>query len=113
MEQSRREGDEFIEDLTQLHEDVPQYKKVPDITQQQFDIMKRREQKMVDRHKPVRAPYKKNKVDNSDKLKIFKSERKARSDPNYELLKDEELEEVDDENKAPNPHVLGGDVEKK
>jgi hypothetical protein len=44
-------------------------------------------------------------------LKFYRSEKRARKDPNYELLRNEELEEVDEENSTPNPHVPGGAVE--
>jgi hypothetical protein len=57
----------------------------------------------------VRAPYKK-KVDKEEGLKFYRSEKKARKDPNYDILSNEELEEVDEENTAPNPHVVSGGV---
>ena len=43
-------------------------------------------------------------------MKVYKSEKKARKDPQYESLVNEEDDEVDDENTAPNPHVVGGAV---
>lgn len=88
------------------------YKKVPDITQKEFDVLKRKEKKIESRYKPIRAPYKKKSDHADDILKGYTSEKKARKDPNYEILKNEDMEEIDDEIVAPNPHVLGGAVEK-
>lgn len=86
LEQMRREKDEVVEDLTKIHEDAPQYKTVPTITKRQFEILQRKEKKIEERYRPVRAPYKKNKV-KQETVKVYKSERKARKDPNYELLR--------------------------
>ena len=43
---------------------------------------------------------------------MYKSEKKARKDVNYELLKNEDLEEVDDENTIDSPLKVGGSEEK-
>ena len=65
--------------------------------------MKNREKQLEERHKPVRAPYKKKKLVDSDKLKVYSSQKKAKKDPQYDLLQNEDLEEVDDENVAEFP----------
>lgn len=82
----RRQKDEIIEDLTRTHEDAIRYKSVPTITQNAYETMQRKQKKIEDRYKPVRAPFKKNKY-TTDAIKVYTSEKKARKDPNYELLK--------------------------
>jgi hypothetical protein len=42
-EQLRRESDEVVEDLTQIHQDVPKYKDIPTISEHQYDVLKRKE----------------------------------------------------------------------
>ena len=75
--------------------------------------MKRKEKKIEARYKPVRAPSKKKVDPAANILKGYTNERKARKDPQYELLSNEDLEQVDDENTVPNPHVIGGAVSQK
>ncbi len=68
--------------------------------------MKTKEKKIQERYNTVRAPYRKKKRDAEKAgLKLYRSQKKARRDPNFELLNNEELEEIDEENTAPNPHV--------
>lgn len=62
LEQMRREREEVVEDLAKVHEDAPRYKSVPTISKRQYEVMQRKEKKMEDRYKPVRAPYKNKKV---------------------------------------------------
>lgn len=112
-EQQRRESDENVEDLSQIHEDVPKYKKIPNISKKKFEAMKRREKSIEERYTPVRAPYKKKAAKEEEPLKLYRSEKKARKDPNYDILSNEELEEIDEENTTPNPHVVGGAVKDK
>lgn len=35
-EQKRRESDENVEDLSQIHEDLAKYKKIPNISKKKF-----------------------------------------------------------------------------
>ena len=91
LEQMRRQSDEIVEDITKIHEDVQQYKTVPAATMRKDNARKGREKQLEKRYKTVRAPYKKKDKGLSDKLQVFKSEKKARKDPNYELLKNEDL----------------------
>ena len=58
------------------------------MTKTHYETLLRKERKIEERYKPVRAPYKKKSRD-EDGLKVYTSERKARKDPNYELLKNE------------------------
>lgn len=88
-EQLRRESDEVIEDLTQIHQDLPKYKDIPTISEHQYDVLKRKEERIEERYRTVRAPYKDKK--NKKKIEVFYSEKKARRHPNYELLKNEDL----------------------
>lgn len=78
--------------MNKIHEDVPKFKQVPDITKRQYEVMVRKEKRIEDRYRPVRAPFKKSKKLVNENLKVYTSEKKARKDPNYELLKNEELE---------------------
>ncbi len=55
---------------------------MPDISRRQYEVMKRKEKRIEDRYNPVRAPYKK-KARGSEGLKFYRSEKKARKDPNY------------------------------
>jgi hypothetical protein len=68
-----REKDEVIENLSKVHEDVPKVKTVPNITQDQYDVMKRKEKRIEDRYRPVRAPFRKNKPFENDNLKLYTS----------------------------------------
>lgn len=54
-----RERDEIIEDSTRVHEDMPSYKMVPNISKKQYDVLKRKEKRIEERYKAVRAPYRK------------------------------------------------------
>lgn len=47
--------------------------------------LKTKEKKIEERYRTVRAPYKK-KTDKEDGLKFYRSEKKARKDPNYDIL---------------------------
>lgn len=89
-EQARRELDENIEDLNQIHEDVQKFKLVPNISQKKYKALKQKEKDIEERYRTVRAPYKKKSEDKKG-LKFYRSEKKARKDPNYELLSNEEL----------------------
>ena len=61
---------------------------VPDITKHKYEVMKRKEKRIEDRYKAIRAPYKKKQKDESG-LKFYTDERKAVKDPDYEILKNE------------------------
>jgi hypothetical protein len=56
----------------------------------------------------VRAPNRKKNLYENENLKYFTSEKKARKDQLYDLMANEELEEVDEENTADFPLVKGG-----
>ncbi len=71
--------------------------------------LKTKEKAIEERYRVVRAPYKKS-VKEDEGLKFYRNEKKARKDPNYDILNNEELEEIDEENTAPNPHIVGGAV---
>jgi hypothetical protein len=51
--------------------------------------MKGKEKKIEERYKPVRAPYKRPDKSMNESLKVYSSEKKARKDPNYEVLRNE------------------------
>ena len=53
--------------------------------------MKQKEKQIEDRYKPIRAPYRKKSNANKDNIKVYTSERKARKDPNYSILQDEDM----------------------
>lgn len=53
-----------------------------------YKALKRREKDIEERYRTVRAPYRK-KVDDNKGLQFYRSEKKARKDPNYELLANE------------------------
>lgn len=40
--QMERERDEVVEDLTRLHEDMPKYKMVPNISRKEYEVLKRK-----------------------------------------------------------------------
>ena len=96
LEQMRREQEENIENLSRIHEGVPKYKTVPTITQKQFETLKRKEKRIEDRYRQVRAPNKKKNLYENENLKYFTSEKKARKDPLYDLMANEDLEEIDE-----------------
>jgi len=74
--------------LSQIHEDVQRYKKIPVISMNKYKALKRREKDIEERYRTVRAPYRK-KVEDNKGLQFYRSEKKARKDPNYELLANE------------------------
>ena len=48
-----------------------------------YKAKKGREKQLEERYRPVRAPYKKKDKSAEENLKVFRSEKKARKDPNY------------------------------
>jgi hypothetical protein len=75
--------------LSQIHEDVQKFKKIPAIPANKFKALKRREKDIEERYRTVRAPYKKKSDDGKKGLQFYRSEKSARRDPNYELLNNE------------------------
>lgn len=111
-EQKRRDLDENVDNISQLYEQLPKYKTVAGTLKKHYMGMKTLEKRIEERYQTVRAPYnKKKKMAEKAGLKLYRSQKRARRDPNYELLNNEELEEIDEENTAPNPHVGGNPVE--
>ena len=75
-----------MEDLSQIHEDVPKYKMIPNISRKKYEALKRKEKSIEQRYIPVRAPYKKKAIKEEEPLRLYRSEKKARKDPNYDIL---------------------------
>ena len=68
---------------------MDKYKSVPSISKKKYETLKRKEKLIEERYTPVRAPYKKKLAKVNEDIKMFKSEKKARKDTNYELLRNE------------------------
>lgn len=56
----------------------------------------------------MRAPNRKKNQYENENIKLFRSEKKARKDPLYDLMSNEDLEEIDEENTAEFPLVKEG-----
>ena len=58
--------------MNRIHEDVPEFKRVPNITKKQYEVMVRKEKRIEERYTPVRAPYRKKRYVNEN-LKVYTS----------------------------------------
>ncbi len=83
-EQKRRDLDENVEDISQLYEQIPKYKTVAATLKTKLQAMKTLEKNREERYRTVRAPYnKKKKTAQETGLKLYRSQKKARKDPNF------------------------------